>query len=89
MNDIAFLKARLPLVPRTWKSWLGKMLSLFDVHVLLCLMYVNSGRKRDSESVGRGRERGREDGRGERERLFVYFVNHSVLNVRCLHMVSA
>lgn len=72
MNDIAFLKARLPLVPRTWKSWLGKKFSLFDVHLLLRLMYVNSGRKRDSESVGRGRERGREDGRGERERLCLF-----------------
>lgn len=38
MNDIAFLKAKLPFVTRIRKLWLGKFLLLFDVHVLLCLM---------------------------------------------------
>ena len=38
MNDIAFLKAKLPFVTRTQKSWLGKFLLLFDVHGLSCLM---------------------------------------------------
>lgn len=72
MNDVAFLKAQLPFVPRTWKSCLGKILPFLMCMYSYILCNVNSGGKRDTESVGRGRERGKEDGRGERETLCLF-----------------